>query len=136
MTKTFQHQKPDPKRQKAHLFGLRSEQIARWFLRLKGYEILAERYTNAFGEVDILAKKGSVIALVEVKARKRFRDCAEAITPAKQERQIKAAKSLLAYPGKYGRHISHDTQIRFDVIMIVPWHFPRHLTNAFTENIN
>lgn len=125
--------KPDPKRVKAHLFGLRSEQIARALLRLKGYEIIDERYKNAFGEIDILAKKGDVLALVEVKARKRFQDCAEAITPAKQQRQIKAAKSLLAYPGKHARHINANTQLRFDVIMVVPWHLPHHITNAFID---
>lgn len=124
---------PNPEKVKAHLFGLRSEQIARIFLRLKGYEILAERYRNAFGEIDIIAKKGEVLALVEVKARRHFRDCAEAITPNKQQRQIKAAKSLLAYPGTLRKHISPDMVIRFDVIMIVPWHLPRHMTNAFTE---
>lgn len=123
------------KRKEAHKRGLKAEKTAVRWLRMKGYQILAERYKNAFGEVDILAKKGNVLALVEVKARKTYRECAESITPAKQQRQIKAAKSLLAYPGVYAKFFnSSQVQVRFDVMMIRPWRLPRHMINAFQEN--
>ena len=123
------------KRKSAYKFGLRAEKVAVWLLKIKGYRVIAERYQNAFGEVDILAVKGEVLAFVEVKARQSFRECAESITPAKQQRQIKAAKSLLAYPGIYAGHFnSANVQVRFDVMMIVPWRLPRHMINAFGEN--
>lgn len=122
-------------RKKAYVRGHRAEKIAALWLKTKGYQILAERYSNAFGEIDIVAKKGDVLALVEVKARKTYRECAESITPEKQQRQIKAAKSLLAYPGSLARFFDPSrVQPRFDVIMIRPWRLPRHLTNAFGEN--
>ena len=120
-------------RKKAYKRGLRAEGLARFTLKLKGYEILAERYKNAFGEVDIIAKKHNTLALVEVKARSSFRECMESITPDKQARQIKAAKSLLAYPGELSPHIHSNLDIRFDMICVVPWHFPKHLTNAWQE---
>lgn len=125
---------PTQKRQKSYLLGLRAEKIARLALLLKGYKIISERYQNAFGEIDIIAKKGDVLALVEVKARKTFRECAESITPLKQQKQIKAAKALLAYPGTLAAHVQYqNVQVRFDVIMIVPYRLPRHMTNAFGE---
>lgn len=122
-------------RKQAHKWGLDAEKIAVWWLKAKGYQILAERYKNAFGEVDILAKKREVLAFVEVKARKTYRECVESITLDKQQRQIKAAKSLLAYPGQYAKFFNPaETQVRFDIMMIRPWRLPRHMTNAFGEN--
>ncbi len=123
------------KRKNAYKFGLRAEKTAVLLLKIKGYRVIAERYQNAFGEVDILALKGGVLAFVEVKARRSFRECAESITPAKQQRQIKAAKSLLAYPGSFARWFNPaEVQVRFDVVMIVPWRLPRHMVNAFGEH--
>lgn len=121
-------------RKEAYKRGLRAERLARWLLKLKGYKILAERYKNAFGEVDIIAGKENLIALVEVKARPSYRECMESITVQKQARQIKAAKSLMAYPGGLAPHIKPDTQFRFDLICIVPKRLPRHIENAWQES--
>lgn len=119
-------------RQDAYRRGLRAEKIARILLILKGYKIIAERYQNSFGEIDILALKGDTLALVEVKARSNLRDCLESITPVKQARQIKAAKSLLAYPGTLAPFTRNpNLSIRFDVICIVPWKVPVHLISAW-----
>ncbi len=49
--------------------GARSESLAAWFLRLKGYRILARGYKSASGEIDLIAARGSVVAFIEVKAR-------------------------------------------------------------------
>ncbi len=122
-------------RKKAYGFGLSAEDIAVKLLRLKGYDILARRYRNAFGEIDVLAMKSGVLAVVEVKARGSFRDCLESMTPAKQQRLIRAASSLLAYPGKFAGRIDAQTvTIRFDLIMIVPWRLPRHVKDAWRES--
>ena len=45
---------PNPKRQRAERAGLRAEMLASWFLRLKGYRILATRYRTPVGEIDDL----------------------------------------------------------------------------------
>ena len=49
--------------------GLVAEGIAAWLLRLKGYRVLATRYRTPLGEIDIVARRGKVLAFVEVKAR-------------------------------------------------------------------
>ena len=120
-------------RKQAYKRGLRAERLACWLLRIKGYKILEQRYKNSFGEVDIIALRGPILALVEVKARHSVRECLESITPTKQQKQIKAAKALLAYPGKLAPYITNDLAIRFDVICVVPWRLPHHLTNAWQE---
>lgn len=121
-------------RLQAYHLGLSAEEAAARWLRLKGYVIHARRYRNAYGEIDILAGKKDTLVVVEVKARGSFRDCLEAVTPKQQKRLIQAASSLLAYPGKFAGLIDPmRTNIRFDVIMIVPWHLPRHIKDAWRE---
>ena len=126
--------KPTEPRLRAYHFGLSAEEAAERWLRLKGYRILARRYRNAFGEIDLLALKGRTLAVVEVKARKNFTACLEALTPRQQQRLIRAVSALLAYPGKFaGLFAAKPLNIRFDLIMIVPWHLPRHLKDAWRE---
>lgn len=122
------------KRLQAYHFGLSAEEAAARWLRLKGYVILARRLRNAFGEIDLLVMKGNTLVIVEVKARRNFRDCLEAVTPMQQQRLIRAATALMAYPGKFaGRITPGRTTIRFDLVMIVPWRLPRHLKDAWRE---
>lgn len=62
-------------------------------LRLKSYQILAVRYRTPLSEIDIVASGGSVIAVIEVKAR-----AAAALSSKQQARLHRAAKYLLAQP--------------------------------------
>lgn len=57
-------------RQRAERRGRRAEKIAAWFLRAKGYAVLARRYKTPVGEIDLVARRGRTLAFVEVKARK------------------------------------------------------------------
>ena len=68
--------KPEPanrKRLKALRRGSLAEYRAALSLLLKGYRIVAFRYRTKLGEIDIIARKGNLVACVEVKAR-RSRD--------------------------------------------------------------
>jgi len=56
-------------RRQAHRLGHAAEWRALWRLRLAGYSILARRYKTKLGEIDIVARRGGVLAFVEVKAR-------------------------------------------------------------------
>ena len=56
-------------RRTAYLFGQKAETLAALWLRLKGYRILARRFRAPPGEIDLVARRGRVLALVEVKAR-------------------------------------------------------------------
>ncbi len=51
-------------------FGLFAEKATMLFLWIKGYKIIAWRYKNNLGEIDIIALKGKFIVFIEVKARK------------------------------------------------------------------
>ena len=57
------------KRQRAESGGRRAETLAAWWLRLKGWRILATRARTPVGEVDLVARRGRTLAFVEVKAR-------------------------------------------------------------------
>ena len=85
---------PDTKH-RAYRLGLQAESACAWWLRLRGYQILAQRYRNRFGEIDIVAGRRGVIAFVEVKTRRGRQAALEAIT-AKQRRRIESASGFLA----------------------------------------
>lgn len=120
------------KKKKSYNFGLMAEKIAIFFLMLKGYRILAHNYQNPKGEIDILAVKGKVLTIVEVKARQNFEQCGQSITPWKQQKIFAAAQWLISGRAKIAglRNIS-ECNIRFDVIFIVPWRLPKHLKDAW-----
>ena len=123
-------------RQRAYRYGLTAEKIASWFLRCKGYRILAERYRNVHGEIDIVAVRGKTLVAVEVKARKSLQQCEETITQLKQQKIIHSLQGLLAGHGSSGGKITGLTayanhNIRFDVVWIAPWQWPRHIRDAW-----
>lgn len=123
---------PSNKRRAAHDYGLRAEKIAAWYLRFLGYRIVAERYRNHQGEIDLLAVRGRVLAVVEVKARRSLAECADAVPPFKQQKIMRALEGLMASGGKIaGLAGAGERNIRFDVIWIVRGVWPRHLKDAW-----
>jgi putative endonuclease len=84
------------RRRGAHLFGLKAESIAALMLRLKGYRILARRFVVSGGEIDLIARRGSSIAFVEVKARASMEVAAISISATKRRRIARAARVWLA----------------------------------------
>jgi putative endonuclease len=60
---------PRKPRQQAVRAGRRAELIATALLRLKGYRILARDYRAGVRELDIVARRGRLLAVVEVKRR-------------------------------------------------------------------
>ncbi len=114
------------KRRKAHNFGIKAEKIACLYLRCKLYHILAERYRNGGGEIDIIATRGKLLVAVEVKARKNIEDCAESVTPWKQQ---KIARALEGFMAGLAQNRIHD--IRFDVIWVMPGRLPTHIKDAW-----
>ena len=113
-------------RRKAYGRGRRAETLAAWWLRLKGYRILARGFRVAAGEIDLIARRGHLIALVEVKARPSLEQAGAAILPRQRERIARAAEVFLQrHPELAG------LSLRFDVVLLAPGHLPRHLTNAW-----
>jgi len=118
------------RRKKAYKKGLRAEVLAALYLRLKGYRIIARRFKTHAGEIDLIARRGNLVAIVEVKARDTEQQAHEAITLAAQRRIEAAADIWLARQSDYAR-----LSLRFDVIIIRPWHWPRHLPAFFCARV-
>lgn len=113
-------------RRNAEILGRRAERIARWWLRLKGYRILAAGYRVAVGEIDIVARRGRVLAIVEVKIRADLDQAAHAISGRQRRRILRATEAfLVAHPALA------DQAIRFDAVLVAPWRWPRHLKSAW-----
>ena len=68
--------------------GNLGEAMAEVMLVERGYQIIARNFKCRFGEVDIIARRGGMMAFVEVKTRlsRRYGDGTEAVTEAKQQR--------------------------------------------------
>ena len=117
---------PNPERQVAFALGLSAESRAAAYLIAKGYRIVARRWRSAVGEVDIVARRRKTLVFVEVKARLRLDDAAEAVILRQQRRIIAAAEAWLAV---HPDDIHCD--IRFDAVLVAPKSLPRHIMGAF-----
>jgi putative endonuclease len=95
-------------------------------LIVKGYRIVARRWKTPLGEIDIVARRRRTLAFVEVKARERTEDAAEAVTERTKRRIIGAAELWLAHHPDDARR-----NARFDVILVAPGSMPKHIANAF-----
>lgn len=109
---------------KAFATGLQAEARARWLLQAKLYRVLGTRVKTPAGEVDLLAKRGRTLVLVEVKARTTLEEAAQALRPRQQERLARAGAYLL------GRTEGVDN-LRFDLVLLAPGRWPRHLPDAW-----
>lgn len=106
--------KSDPSawRDPRHRRGVEGEGIASRYLAALGWEILAHRFRMGRLEVDLVARKGDIVAFVEVKTRlsERFGSPLEAVTWAKR-REIERVAA--AWVDRYGERWM---RFRFDVI--------------------
>ena len=113
------------KRQAAERGGRRAERLAAWWLRLKGWRILAVRAKTPVGEVDLIARRGRTLAFVEVKARGSDEEAGLALDEWRLRRVARAAEALAPRYAKAG------DDIRIDAMFIVPRRLPRHLANVW-----
>ena len=112
-------------RRVAEASGRRGERLAGWWLRLKGWSILDRRVRTPAGEVDLVARKGNLVAFVEVKLRKTAAELDYAIDERRLARVAAAAEVLMP------RYAGPGDDIRVDVILIAPGVRPRHIENAW-----
>jgi putative endonuclease len=117
---------PRPERVAAFRVGLSAESRAAAYLIAKGYRILARRFRTPVGEIDIVARRRDVLVFVEVKARAKLDDAAEAVTDRGKRRIVAAAEAwLAAHPDDVNR------AMRFDAMLVAPGKLPRHIPGAF-----
>ena len=100
--------------------------MAAWRLRLTGYRIVARRFRVAQGEVDLVARRGSVLAMVEVKARADAGSAADALQSRQRQRIERAALAYLQRNPELSA-----LRLRFDLMLIVPRRWPRHIIDAW-----
>lgn len=101
--------------------GHAAEWIAAAWLMLKGYRLLGFRLKTPGAEIDILAQKADVLAVVEVKRRATPEAAEAALTLRQRERLRLAGERLLRQrPGLKG------LRLRLDTVTLAPGRIPRH----------
>lgn len=112
---------------RAHRQGHGAEWLAALWLMLKGYQILAFRLKGRGAEIDILARRGRILAAVEVKRRATMEAAMLALGSEQHQRLIHAVEAVaLARPALKG------LEPRIDVVALAPGRFPRHLRGVIS----
>lgn len=99
---------------KHNALGKKGERLAVEFLRNSGYEILAENYTYLKAEVDIIARTGDTVVIVEVKTRSTpdFGNPQDFVKPKQIRQMVKAADYFLT-------ENNVEEEVRFDIIAVI-----------------
>jgi putative endonuclease len=118
-------------RRRALRYGALAEGLCRLILRLKGYKVLATRLRTRVGEIDILAERGRVLAIIEVKARPTEAAALEAVSISQRRRLERAALWVQRGNNRLANHC-----LRFDLFAVAHWRIPRHIQNAWTVDPN
>jgi putative endonuclease len=113
-------------RHRAERRGRLAERLCRWHLRLRGWRVIAADWRCPSGEIDIVARRRGVLAIVEVKARRDLDSAAISLLPRQRRRIARAAAAFLS-----ARPELAALTLRFDVMLVAPLRVPRHLANAW-----
>ncbi len=125
MSKAEQPRRTRQHRQRTYYWGVLAEAMAMLWLQAKGYRIVARRLRTPAGEIDLAAERGGVLVVVEVKARPTITQALEALGPRQRLRLARAGAWLL------GRRHRTATMLRFDLVLVCPWRWPRHVIDAW-----
>lgn len=112
--------------------GAQGEELVAVHLREQGYHILVRNARWRGGEIDIIAKRESIIACVEVKTRRsHYFPLSTVVTPAKQRKIILTAQHFCAV-----LRLTHTHAIRFDIALVESvageWNIT-YIEHAFTK---
>ncbi len=113
-------------RRAAYRHGHAAEAAALLLLLAKGFRPFARRYRTPLGEIDLIVRRGRLIAFVEVKARGSEAEAIEAVDRQAERRIADAADLWLA---KHPQAAGFD--LRYDMVIVTPWRLPNHLPDAF-----
>lgn len=110
--------------------GRSAEVLAALWLMAKGWRILGFRLRTPQGEIDLLALRGPVLAVVEVKRRRTLDEALAAVTPVQRERLVRAAEGLASR-----RKGLQNRIVRLDLFALAPGARPKHIENAWGEEL-
>jgi putative endonuclease len=114
----------------ARTSGRAAEGWAAVLLMLKGYRILGFRLATQQGEIDLLALRGRVLAVVEVKRRTSLEAALECVTYEQRDRLRRAGRAIAGRrPGL------KDVFVRLDLIAMAPGRWPRHIPDAWKTDL-
>ena len=113
----------------ARLSGRRGEVLAALLLIAKGYSILGFRLRTPHGEIDLVVRRGRVLAAVEVKRRASLDAALDDVSPEQRERLRRAIRALAAR-----RRGMENAQVRLDLMALAPGRFPRHILDAWSQD--
>ena len=113
-------------RRRSYRRGHRGEWLAAAALMLKGYRILARRHRTKLGEIDLIARRGDLVLVVEVKCRPTLIEAMDAIGHQSQRRIEAAADLWLMRQPDFAR-----LSVRFDMVAVLPRRWPVHVENIF-----
>lgn len=93
--------------------GQWGEQLACQWLEAKGFAILQRNWRHGRDEIDIVARQGAFLVMVEVKTRAsaQWGDPEQAVGPTKRRNLMRAGSAYL-------QQLAEDLELRFDVVSI------------------
>lgn len=115
--------------------GTEGEALATKFLESNGFLVLERNWKHGRYELDIVARKGPELVVVEVKTRTsgQYGEPEEAVKKGKRGKIIKAANA-------YVRATGSELSLRFDIISIIlhPGGKPyiHHIPDAFYPTVH
>ncbi len=106
---------PTGRRTYRQVIGQKAEELAVEFLRARGLQILHRNFRRRLGELDIVAREGDTLVIVEVRTRTTgwYGGAAASVDARKQRRLIHAAAQLLQQRSELAR-----LPARFDVVTV------------------
>ena len=104
--------------------GHGAEWLAAAYLMLKGYQILGFRLKTRGVEIDILARQGKTVVVVEVKRRATLEAALNAVENQQLQRLREAGAALLRQ-----RPSLAGLELRIDTVALAPGRIPRHRRN-------
>lgn len=110
----------------SHAIGLAAEDTACAALTADGWTIRARRLRTKAGEIDVIAEKDGLLAIVEIKARPTLADAALALTVKQRNRLMAACDIVLMDHPDWGAN-----GVRFDVLLVNPAGQVRRIADAF-----
>ena len=114
------------RRRVAERRGRTAEGLAVLSLRLRGYGIVGRRIRTPAGEIDIAARRGGILAIIEVKARETMTQAVEALSRRQRRRIVSAAEWFIAQESARA-----SLTVRFDLILVARRRWPRHIPDAW-----
>jgi putative endonuclease len=110
----------------AHANGMAAEDAACNALTADGWTILARRVRTKAGEVDAVAEKAGILAIIEVKSRPTLAEAVLSLTLRQQSRLAAACELILGVHPDWG-----PNGVRFDVLVVNPAGQVRRIADAF-----